>query len=242
MGIWDLNRIDIVASSTQGGERWIMVAGEGFPDDREAEFTVSLLLKLGFHERHASHCEGPIRIELVSFSEPPASLLQWLSARGVEVRVGSPGVPAVGKPSVFALRSDGEIDLAALQAANARAFADAHELPYPPAESGLARLDEIILARRAEVGLDDDESDEELEDTRLMVLAGAYAGEVIRTTVGGEWQLGDDLAVQPMLLAAGPGCDVIANVLGKVRKELKYGSGDAVEFFVKVVQQTVLEQ
>ena len=41
---------------------------------------------------------------------------------------------------------------------------------------------------------------------------------------------------------AGPECDVIANVLGKVRKELKYGSGDAVEFFVKVVQRTVLEQ
>lgn len=243
MGIADLDRIDIVATAPDGRERWIMVAGIGFPDEDEAELTVMLLLKLGMHERHARHVESPPILELVSFSEPPLPVLEFLTARGVEVRVGHPSEPAVGKPSVFGLDADGIPDLAALQAANARRFAQRYGLPLPPNAAGLARLDEVVTERREQEGFDEDESDEELEDSHLMVLAGAYAGEALRSQAGGRWRYDpSNTAVQPVWLAAGPKGHFTANVLGKVRKAIKYGSGDSLSYFVEAVTTMVAQR
>jgi hypothetical protein len=240
VGIADLDRIDIVAKAPDGRTRWIMVAGIGFPDEDEAELIVTLLLKLGMHERHAGHVDSPPILELRSFTEPPRPVLEFLSRRGVVVEVGLPAAPAIGKPSAFELDAAGFPDLAALQAANARRFADEHDLPYPPHARALARLDDVIAERRGEQGLDEDESDDELEDASLMVLAGAYAGEVLRSQAGGRWRYDPSIAgVQPVYLAAGPEGSHTANVLGKVRKAIKYGAGDSLAGFVEAVTAMV---
>jgi hypothetical protein len=236
VGIADLDRIDIVAAAPDGRERWIMVAGIGFPDEDEAELIVTLLLKLGMHERHAEHVEPRPALELASFTEPPRPVLEFLTARGVEVRVGSPSQPAVGKPSAFGFDADGIPELAALQAANARRFAERYGLPHPPELDALPQLDTVIATRREEEGLDEDETDEELADTQLMVLAGAYAGEVLRQRAGGRWRFDPSaMGLQPVWLAAGPEGSFSANVLGKVGKALKYGSGDSLAWFVESV-------
>lgn len=225
MAITDFDRLDI---STRDG-RWIMIASYGFPDAREAEMTVALLIKLAIYERQSEQADGSPRIELVSNGEPPAPVLAFLSARGVKVWVGSEAqTPAVGKPSAFGLDREGLPDLAALQRANAQAFARAHRLELPPQRSQLDALDRVIAARRRDAG-------EELEDGSLMVLAGAYAGEAIRAAVGGRWRFdGTIMGVQPIFLEVGPEDDKV-NVLGKVRKALAFGEGDSVAALAEMV-------
>jgi hypothetical protein len=244
MGLADLDRIDIVAAAPGGGETWIIVAGGGWPVADEARLVVQLLLKLAGHERHARHQTHPVAIELISADEPPAGVVALLARKGIAAWTGTGADrrPSTGRPDTSAAGADGEPDLDVLQAANARAFAYAHRLPDPPAVDGLDRLDEVLAARRAEVGLDEGEHDEDDRafDGDLLVLAGAYAGEAIRAALGGAWRYDPEAAhMQPIHLRAGPDQGYTVNVLGKVIKFLAGGRSDSVHSLARALIEMV---
>jgi hypothetical protein len=238
MGLAEFNRIDIVATGDHG-ERWLMVAGVGFPEEIEAQAIVQLLLKLANYDYAAAASESAPTIELVCQGEPPDSVLELLRARQIAVWTDTKGsVPAQGKPSRFELR-EGVFDLDALQARNALDFAESRELPWPPTMVGIERADEIILERRELEDLADDDVDEELFDGTLMVLIGAYAGELLRAEVGGRWRLEHSPGLQALWFGAGSNADTKVNLLGKVRKELVNGREDSVASMVSMVLSIV---
>ena len=228
MGLADLDRIDIVATGDDGRERWIIVAGLGFPIEDEALMITLFLLKLAALERHAAHQEKPPMLELVSVDEPPMCVVRIMSRRGHRATVGVDARdPACGRSCDFDLDDDGWPDIDALQEANAIAFARAHGLPIPPQLDALDALDDVLAERRRSHDLDDDTTDEDFTDAALMVLAGAYAGETIRAEIRGNWRFDPRATMlQPIHLCTTDGSKV--NVLGKVKKFLHYGSGDSV--------------
>jgi hypothetical protein len=240
VGLAQLDRIDIVAATPEGATRWIMVAGFGWPVAHEARLLVQLMLKLAGHERHAAHQDGPVLMELVSADEPPRSVVELLAGKQIVCRVGTGGDrrPATGRPDTFPVGDDGWPALDALQAANARAFAAAHELPDPPALDALDRLDDVLADRRAEEGLEVDEQDVDdlAADGDLVVLAGAYAGEAIRRAAGGAWRHDPSAAMmRPVHLLVGEEPGMTVNVLGKVIKYLHGGPSDSVASLARMV-------
>src|SRR5687768_9645777 len=113
MGLAELDRIDIVAASPDGSERWIIVAGAGWPLRDEAKLVVQLLLKLAGHQRHAAHQAQPVVLEVVSADEPPACVVELLARLQIETWVGlgkEKRLPR-GRPSVYALDDDGYPEL-----------------------------------------------------------------------------------------------------------------------------------
>jgi hypothetical protein len=235
VGLADFDRIDVVATDADGRERWIMVAGLGFPEEDEAAFIAQFLIKLARLEQHASHQEKPPLLELVSLDEPPMCVLEILRRRGHRAVVGvEERRPAGGRTCRFGLEYDGWPDIDALQQANAAAFAQAQGLLVPPDLDSLDALDDVLEERRREHGLDDDETDDDFLDGSLMVLAGAYAGEAIRAAIGGGWRFEPRIAMlQPIHLSTSDGSKV--NVLGKVLKFLRGGSSDSVASLARVV-------
>lgn len=230
MGLAEFDRIDIVASDGDGGERWITVAGSGWPVADEARPIAQFLIKLARLERHARHEERKVALELVSSDEPPICVVEIAARKAMVATVGVEArAPAKGRPTDFPNREDGWPDIDALQQANARAFARTHALPLPPTLAALDELDAILSGRRADAGLDEDEESDDAFDGDLVVLAGAYAGEAIRAQVGGVWRYEPDAAyMNPLHLAAGPDFMTRVNVLGKVIKYLTAGPADSV--------------
>jgi hypothetical protein len=82
-----------------------------------------------------------------------------------------------------------------------------------------------------------DDAAEHFDDGDLIVLAGAYAGEVLRSFHGGgSWVLGPDGPIKPVHLSVGPpGNEIAVNVLGKVRRYLQHGSADSVHTLARAV-------
>jgi hypothetical protein len=234
VGLAEFNRIDIITEADHG-ERWLLVAGVGFPEQFEAQSIVQLLIKLANYESAAAGSETAPTIEVACQGEPPNSVLELLTAKQIAVWTDTQcSVPAQGKPSEFELR-EGTFDLDALQARNALDLTKSHELPWPPTMAGVELADEIIFARRELEELAEDVVDEELFDGNLMVLIGAYAGELLRAEVGGRWRLEPAPGLQPLWFAAGPNADTKVNLLGKVRKALINGREDAVASMVSAV-------
>lgn len=238
MGLAEFDRIDIIANRDHG-ELWLMVAGVGFPERTEAQAIVQLLIKLANYDCAAGASETAPIIELVCQGEPPDSVLELLTARGIAVWTDTKAsVPARGKPSGFQL-CEGSFDLEALQARNALDFAASRELPWPPTMAGIEQADEILLDRRELEDLADGDVDENLFDGDLMVLIGAYAGELLRAEVGGRWQLEHRPGFQSLWFGAGPNADTNVNLLGRVRKALAHGSEDSVASMVSAVLSIV---
>lgn len=236
MGLADLQTIDVVATEDDGTEGLHIVAGNGWPPEREALYHVQLLVKLTGMLHYAETCGKRCSVTVHSADEPPAGVLEFLSAAGVRavVGLGERERPAVGRLPRFPNLPDGSPDLDALQAANAADFAGRHGLDGTV--ESLHRLDEVLEARRREEGLGPDDTDEEFADGDLIVLGGAYAGEVLRSAAGGRWVLGREPMIGPLHVAVGPPSDEMAvNMLGKVRRYLRYGSEDSVRSMVSMV-------
>lgn len=161
-------------------------------------------------------------------------MLQFLTDRQVAVTVGSTASlrPATGRPSRFPNLHDGSPDIEALQSANAAAFAAAHGLDGSIAS--LAKTDDIVETRRDEHGLAPYDVDEEFTDGDLIVLAGAYAGEVLRHHArDGIWWLGPSGHSDPVHLRVGLGHGTRVNVLGAVRRHLSHGSTESLHKLVE---------
>ena len=170
----------------------IAIENAGWPVESEALQTVQAIIKLSFMTewaRVASGPEAPCHVQLLSAGQPPSTLLAWTAAEGIEavVRVGDEQQAVIGRRATIAGLLDGRPDVDALQGANASAFAQAHGLDF--AVASMARVDELLTARRVDAGLGPDDESATLEDGDLQVRAGAYAGEVIRRALGrGHWR------------------------------------------------------
>jgi hypothetical protein len=228
MGLAELDRFDIKATAPDGRVQWIMVAGVGWPVADEGELILQFLLKLAMYERHAARqVQRPI-IELTSTDEPPVCVLEIIARRGHVATVGVTAcVPARGRPSAFVLGQDGWPDIAALQAANAAAFATRHGLPSPAHVDHLDALDAVVLRRHTELQPADDETEPNFIDGKMIVLAGAYAGEAMLRAVGGSWCFDPSIALlQTLHIVTADGSKV--DVLGQIARCLRNGPVDAV--------------
>jgi hypothetical protein len=118
-----------------------------------------------------------------------------------------------------------------LQGANAARFAAEHALDG--SVESLVLLDDALEERRRAYGLGPGDRDEDFTDGDLVVLAGAYAGEVLRHhTREAMWWLGPPGRSGPLHLRAGLGHGTRVNALGRVRRYLQYGSGESVHALI----------
>jgi hypothetical protein len=217
LGLADLDNVDLVTGEP-GGDQGLWILSEDWPPEREALDYVQLLVKLAGVLAYADKLNGDGQrstVLLHSGGEPPSSVLEFLSERGVAAMIASKAGPrpAAGRRSRFPNLHDGSPDLDSLQAANADRFA---------AENGLdGTIESLVLL------------DDALEECRrahdLVVLAGAYAGEVLRRhTREAMWWLGPPSRSGPLHMRAGLGLGTRVNTLGRVRRYLQYGAGESV--------------
>lgn len=235
MGLADLDSVDLV-TGPPGGDQGLWLVADDWPPDREALDYVQLMIKasgaLAYAERIGD--EGRRSTVLVhSTAEPPVSVLQFLWDRDIAATIGSPlrPRPATGRPARHPNLLDGSPDLATLQGANADHFADRHGLDG--SVESLALLDDVLEERRRLHGLRTDDEDEKFTDGDLVVLAGAYAGEVLRRqTREAVWWFGPPGRSGPLHLRAGLGHGTRVDVLGRVQGYLRRGSRESVHDLV----------
>lgn len=230
MSLSDLDTIDLVTGSPGGGQGLWIVAGE-WPTEREALDYVQLMIKLAGVLAYADGLDGRSTTVLHSTGEPPVSVLEFLRERGIAATVDAAPRPATGRPARFPNLHDGSPDLEALQGANAARFADEHGLDG--SVESLILADDALEERRHAHGLAPGEWDEDFADGDLTVLAGAYAGEVLRRhTRGAVWRLCPPGSAGPLHLRAGLGHGTRVGTLERARRYLRYGSGESLHDLV----------
>jgi hypothetical protein len=235
LGLADLDSVDLVTGEP-GGDQGLWILAEGWPPEREALDHVQLLIKLAGVLSYADRLQGEghrSTVLLHSADEPPSSVLEFLRDREVAAMIAGPGGPrpAVGRPARFPNLHDGSPDMDSLQAANAAAFAEEHGLDG--SIESLVLLDDALEERRRAHGLSPGDEDENFVDGDLEVLAGAYAGEVLRRhTREATWWLGPPGRSGPLHMRAGLGLGSRVNTLGRVRGYLRYGSSESVHILI----------
>lgn len=235
MGLADLDNVDLVTGEP-GGDQGLWILTEDWPPQREALDYVQLLVKLAGVLAYADRIGGEghrSTVLLHSGGEPPSSVLEFLRERGVAAMIaGATGPrPAVGRPARFPNLHDGSPDMDSLQAANAGMFAEENGLDG--SIESLVLLDDALEERRRVHGLSPGDVDEDFTDGDLVVLAGAYAGEVLRRhTREAMWWLGPPGRSGPLHMRAGLGLGSRVNTLGRVRKYLQHGSDESVHILI----------
>lgn len=235
MGLADLDNVDLVTGEPDG-DQGLWILSDGWPPEREALDYVQLLVKLAGVLAYADRLGGQghrSTVLLHSGGEPPTSVLDYLRERGIAAMITGPAGPrpAAGRPARYPNLHDGSPDMDSLQASNAAAFAAEHGLDG--SIESLILLDDALEERRRVQGLSPGDEDEAFTDGDLVVLAGAYAGEVLRRhTREAVWWLGPPGRSGPLHLRAGLGLGSRVNTLGRVRRYLQYGSGESVHVLV----------
>jgi hypothetical protein len=242
VGLDALDRIDVVVGDEARPRRCIVVHGGEWTAEEEGLLTVQALIKFMNLEEYARllyERDGHrTELELTTFGEPPDTLLRWLRARGVDCVLRSDDTPLAGpcrgQPARFSADAEGGPALDPLLAACARRFAGDHGLAWPPAEDALPAVDRALSQRRIEAGFEPDEPAPDLQDGDLVVLAGAYAGEVVRERYGGHWKLQKGMHTPLVLVTAGDRPYTV-NPIGKARKHIEDGPDDSVAGLVGAV-------
>lgn len=235
MGLADLDNVDLVTGEPDG-DQGLWLLAEDWPPDREALDFVQLIIKLTGVLAYAERIGAEGRrstVLLHSRGEPPRSVLEFLRERDVAAMVaGVSGLrPATGRRPRFPNLHDGSPDLVSLQAANAARFADEHGLDG--SVDSLVLLDDALEERRRVHGLSPGDTDEDFTDGDLVVLAGAYAGEVLRRhTREAVWWLGPSGRSGPLHMRAGLGLGSRVNTLGRARRYLQYGSDESMHTLI----------
>ena len=231
MGLADLDNVDLVTGEP-GGDQGLWILSDDWPPEREALDYVQLLVKLAGVLAYAERIGGEghrSTVLLHSSGEPPSSVLEFLSERGIAAMIaGQAGPrPATGRPARYPNLHDGAPDIDSLQAANAGRFAADNGLDG--SIESLVLLDDALEECRRANGLSPGHRDEEFTDGDLVVLAGAYAGEVLRRhTREAMWWYGSPGRSGPLHMRAGLGFGSRVNTLGRVRRYLQYGSDESV--------------
>ena len=238
MGLADLDTVDLVTGSPGGDQGLWIVAGD-WRREREALDYVQLMVKLAGVLAYADRLGGDgghSTVLLHSEGEPPASVLDFLRERGIAATIGGTAGPrpAAGRRARYPNLHDGSPDMEALQGANAERFAAEHGLDGTV--ESLALVDDTLEERRRAYGLAPGDEDEDFADGDLIVLAGAYAGEVLRHhTREAVWWLGPPGRSGALHLRAGLGHGTRVNALGRVRRYLQYGAGESVHALISAL-------
>jgi hypothetical protein len=231
LGLADLDNVDLVTGEPDG-DQGLWILSEDWLPEREALDYVQLLVKLSGVLAYADRLDGEghrSTVLLHSSGEPPSSVLEFLRERGVAAMIASPAGPrpAAGRRARYPNLHDGSPDTDSLQAANADRFAAEHGLDGTI--ESLVLLDDALEECRRVHGLSPGDEDPDFTDGDLVVLAGAYAGEVLRRhTREAMWWLGPPGRSGPLHMRAGLGLGSRVNTLGRVRRYLQYGSGESV--------------
>jgi hypothetical protein len=226
VGLADLDAVDLV-TGPPGGDHGLWIVTGDWPVELESLHHVQLLIKLTSVRTHMHRLPGAATVLMHSSGEPPMSVVEQLRERDVAAVVGSPPRPAAGRPARYPNLHDGSPDLDALQSANAALFAAEHGLDGTV--ESLALLDDALEEHRRANGLRPGEVDEGFCDGDLVVLAGAYAGDVLRRhTREATWWLGPPGNSGPLHLRAGLGFGTRVNTLGRVRAYLSHGATESV--------------
>ncbi len=211
-----LDRVDLVYAGPDGRVRWLQ-SDHRRPAQIEAEAELSLLfavIRLSDPRRDfPSECEPPV-LEYRCQHMPPEFLRAAIAGAGAELVVDAP-VPHDG------IAPDPE-SLARL-AFTALAARVARERGVPCDLAGLARLEreQPTLTHDAEPPDDDGaHAHDEVTYWRAVVQLAAFAGEVLRTTLGGAWHLdlGEQAGVLPFvfIVAEEPAIDLLAAAMDRV--------------------------
>jgi hypothetical protein len=238
VGLADLDTVDLVTGPPDGDQGLWIVAGAWSPE-RESLDHVQLLVKLAGVLAYAKTLSGAghgSTVLLHSDGEPPTSVLEYLRERDIAAMIGGGAGPrpATGRPARYPNLLDGSPDIDALQSANAELFAAENGLDGTV--ESLTLVDDAIEERRHMHGLAPGDADDELVDGDLIVLAGAYAGEVLRRrTRDAVWWLGPPGSAGPLHLRAGLGHGTRVNTLGRVRGYLQHGSRESVHTLVSTL-------
>lgn len=239
MPLNNLFSVDIVAKKKDDTNKLIIVAGLGWPKASESLQFVQFIIKLAGVVSYGESInqEGDkYVIELISYGEPPYNVLTYARSKDVSVvvSINDKHKEPKGRKERIPNLSNIEPDINALQKNNTQIFQDTYGVDlFDFSVESLKNVDKILEERRKEEGLDLEEADEELEDGDLIVLAGAYAGEVVKKQIGGIWVIGTESYVGVVHFKTKS--NAIVNLIGKARKYLHYGSGDSLFGFVQVV-------
>jgi hypothetical protein len=231
VGLADLDNVDLVTGSP-GGDQGLWILTDGWQPEREALDYVQLLIKLAGILAYAERLGGEGRrstVLLHSTAEPPSSVLEFLRERGIAAMIagGAGPRPAAGRPARYPNLHDGSPDMESLQAANAALFAAEHGLDG--SVESLELVDDALEEWRRVRGLQPGDTSEDAVDGDLIVLAGAYAGEVLRRhTREAVWWLGPPGRSGPLHVRAGLGLGSRVDTLGRVRAYLCRGDRESV--------------
>ncbi len=238
MGLADIDTVDLVTGPPDGDQGLWIVAGAWSPE-RESLDHVQLLLKLTGVLAYAetlSDAGHRSTVLVHSDGEPPESVLDYLRERDIAAMIGGGAGPrpATGRPARYPNLLDGSPDIDTLQSANAALFAAEHGLDGTV--ESLTLVDDAIEERRHVHGLAAGDADEDLVDGDLVVLAGAYAGEVLRRhTREAVWWLGPAGRAGALHLRAGLGHGTRVDTLGRVRRYLRYGERESVHTLISTL-------
>ena len=241
MGLAALQRIDISYVDEHEVLNLLMVAGAGWPHQREALQFVQLIYKLQNIIEYARQVtEQKVVIGLVNAQQPPQSVLEYVQARGVVPTVGigdDKSVLVKGKPALFPNLPSGEPDIEALQNCNARFFAKQNNLPARPSMEDIHLLEELLEARRHA------ESEDETIDGDLQILAAAYVGVFLLDVLDGQWIFApDDQVMDVIHLRVGNRRMIGVNVIAKVGKFLRFGQEDSIAAMLRSLIAMVEER
>src|SRR4051794_39753847 len=134
MPIQDLSEIDEISTTADGVTTLTLVVEDWEP---EALRLAQVAIKVGEAQRYGQR-RHPYRLVVVSLVEAPEAAVALVERAGAEMERERE------RAGVFRVTADGELDWAAIHAANAAQFARQHDLPGTV--ESLRRVDELLGA------------------------------------------------------------------------------------------------
>jgi hypothetical protein len=226
-----LDRIDIVLKGKDGRREYVQTDHRTAEEiEQEPELSVLFALVRVLNPKRMQEEESPDpklapmepTVIYSTQHQPPDFLWQAIRAAGGQLTVGRDSQPLpVGEPPVLQ-----EVMQSAF-AGLARRVADEHHV-----ELTLAGLEAIEPGLAESAG--DPEQDEIAYWSAVMKL-GSFAGEVIRTSNGGHWEVSSSGSLPFSLSTTFRGSRATVNPLGKAIKRFANGEEDSVAFLVQTV-------
>lgn len=221
-----LDRIDIVLKAKEGRKEYVQTdhrTAEEIEEEPELS-TLFALVRVLNPKRMREEGELEPIVTYATQHTPPDFLRRAVRAAGGRLAVGKEARP---------VEDGGEVPLVeeVIQSAFAglaQRVAAEHGVALTVA--GLETIEPVLAAQAG------DPEDDEIAYWSAVMQLGSFAGEVMRASNGGRWQVADGGTI-PFALATGfQGSEATVNPLGKAIKRFANGEEDSVANLVRVVQ------
>jgi hypothetical protein len=221
-----LDRADIVLKPDSAGRQRYVQTDHRTAEEIEQEPDLSVLfalVRILNPKRQAEPGAPEPQVLYVAQSPPPEFLRQAIRAAGGQVAIGTSDQPEpdVGEPPP--LKDVANSAFAGLARAVAEEFS---------VELSATGLDKVEKALAASAG---DPEEDEIAWWSAVIKLGSFAGELIRASNGGMWEVSDSGSLPFALSTRYRGGEATVNPLGKAIKRFTNGEGDSVAFLVDVV-------